>query len=99
MHTLGDRIRLYRSSLKMTQADLAQRLGVTGASVSAYENETRLPSYDVLVKIADTLGVTTDELLGRRGYTSATIDVTPLTIEERHAVQEIVNILIEKTKK
>ncbi len=48
----------------MTQADFASRLGVTGAAVSAYETGNRLPSYEVLVKIANILGVSTDALLG-----------------------------------
>lgn len=93
MQTLGDRIREYRTSIRMTQADFANRLGITGASVSAYENGTRLPSYDVLVKIADTLGVTTDELLGRKKNDKVVIEVTNLTPQERHAVQEIINLL------
>lgn len=96
MQTLGDRIREYRTSIRMTQADFANRLGITGASVSAYENGTRLPSYDVLVKIADTLGVTTDELLGRKKNDKVVIEVTNLTPQERHAVQEIINLLEKK---
>ena len=50
MKDLGERIKEYRTSMKMTQADFACRLGVTGASVSAYENGTRLPSYDILTQ-------------------------------------------------
>ena len=50
MKDLGERIKEYRTSMKMTQADFACRLGVTGASVSAYENGTRLPSYDILIE-------------------------------------------------
>ena len=96
MQTLGDRIREYRTSIRMTQADFANRLGITGASVSAYENGTRLPSYDVLVKIADILGVTTDELLGRKKNDKVVIEVTNLTPQERHAVQEIINLLEKK---
>ena len=52
---IGDKIRKYRMSIKMTQAEFAARLGVTGASVSAYENGTRQPSYYILVKIANIL--------------------------------------------
>lgn len=98
MKTLGDRIREYRASIKMTQADFANRLGISGASVSAYENGTRLPSYDVLVKIADTLGVTTDELLGRKKIDKVVIEVTNLTPQERHAVQEIIDLMEGKQR-
>ena len=96
MRTLGDRIREYRTAVGMTQADFAARLGITGASVSAYENGTRLPSYEVLIRIADTLGVTTDELLGRRGEHRTVVDVTGLTLRERSAVRERVALLLER---
>ena len=66
MNRIGERMREYRRSIKMTQADFASRLGVTGAAVSAYETGNRLPSYEVLVKIANILGVSTDALLGRQ---------------------------------
>ena len=56
MNRIGERMREYRRSIKMTQADFASRLGVTGAAVSAYETGNRLPSYEVLVKIANILG-------------------------------------------
>ena len=82
MKDLGERIKEYRTSMKMTQADFACRLGVTGASVSAYENGTRLPSYDILIRIANILGVSTDSLLGRRGMGSVTLDVSRLTQQQ-----------------
>ena len=99
MQTLGDRIKTYRISIKMTQNDFATRLGITGSSVSAYENGTRLPSYEVLVKIADALGVTTDELLGRKKNDKITIDVTDLTPRERNVIQEMIDLLTEKEGK
>ena len=99
MQTLGDRIKAYRISIKMTQMDFAARLGITGSSVSAYENGTRLPSYEVLVKIADALGVTTDELLGRKKNDKVIIDVTDLTPRERNVIQEMINLLTEKEEK
>ena len=42
MINIGERIKAYRNSLKMTQADFAYRLGVTGASVSAYEKWNKI---------------------------------------------------------
>ena len=92
---IGDRIRKYRNSLKMTQADFAYRLGVTGASVSAYENGTRLPSYEVLIKISNILGVSTDDLIGRQDSDKVVIEVTQLTMKQRSAVQEIVDRFVE----
>ena len=47
---IGGKIKKYRTSIKMTQAEFAERLGVTGAAVSAYENGIRQPSFGILVK-------------------------------------------------
>ncbi|UQT50618.1 helix-turn-helix domain-containing protein [Flavonifractor plautii] len=79
----------------MTQADFACRLGVTGASVSAYENGTRLPSYDILIRIANILGVSTDSLLGRRGMGSVTLDVSRLTQEQRGILQRTADLFAD----
>jgi transcriptional regulator with XRE-family HTH domain len=65
--TLGARIARLRRDLGMTQAELAERLGVTQPAVSDYENgDIRLPA-DVVVEIARIVGVSTDELLGLKG--------------------------------
>jgi transcriptional regulator with XRE-family HTH domain len=65
--TLGARIARLRRDLGMTQAELAERLGVTQPAVSDYENgDIRLPA-DVVVQIARIVGVSTDELLGLKG--------------------------------
>ena len=50
---IGNHIRALRLARSMTQEDFANRINVAKSTVSAYENGSRLPSYDVLVKIAD----------------------------------------------
>ena len=64
-YTIGERIRELRQSRKLTQLVLAKRLGVTKSLISAYENATTYPSYDVLLGIAYIFNVTTDYLLGK----------------------------------
>lgn len=88
MKNLGSRIKKYRSALKMTQADLAHRLGITGAAVSSYENGSRLPSYEVLVKLSNILGVTTDELLGCAQSGTEHMDVSGLTSLQKSRIAE-----------
>ena len=87
---LGEKIRSYRMAINMTQAEFAERLGVTGASVSAYENGIRNPSFDVLVKISSILGVSTDELHGKTKQSKQTIDATGLTEEQLLSIQKMV---------
>lgn len=95
MKRIGDKIKKYRTDLGITQQDFASRLGVTGASVSAYENGTRTPSFDVLIRIANILGVTTDDLLDRRKAGSVTVDITGLTLAQRKIIQDIVEAFLQ----
>ena len=44
MVDIGNKIKELRTEQKMTQSDLAERLGVTKSSISSYENGSRLPS-------------------------------------------------------
>ena len=48
----------------ITQKDLADFLGVTPKAISFYELGQRMPSNDVILKLAQKFGVTTDYLLG-----------------------------------
>ena len=52
MVDVGSRIKELRVSQKITQNDFASRLGVTKSAISSYENGSRLPSYDILIKIS-----------------------------------------------
>ena len=46
-----------------TQRELAEEIGVTVVTVSRYIHGDRVPKATMLVKIADALGVTTDQLI------------------------------------
>ena len=63
---IGYRIKLLREKSKLSQAKLATALGDVKQPVLArYELGSIMPSYPVLVKIADYFDVSTDYLLGR----------------------------------
>ena len=86
--TLGEQIKKLRTARNLTLNALAKRLDVTTSTVAAYENGTRNPSFDVLIKIASLFNVTVDNLLG---YTNKDlIDVTELTNEQRDVVQSMI---------
>ena len=63
--TLGKRIVENRKRLKLTQEQLAERLGVTAQAVSKWENDQSCPDITMLPKLAEVFGITTDALLGR----------------------------------
>lgn len=87
---IGENIKVLRSAKNMTQTDLADRINVTKATISAYENSTRMPSYDVLIKIASVFHVTTDNLLGFSN--KYMVDESGLNQRQRNVVNEIVQL-------
>lgn len=48
-----------------TQTYVANKLGVARTTYTAYENNTKQPPMETILKIADLFNVTTDFLLGR----------------------------------
>lgn len=54
---IGERLKLARAKARMSQRDLADRVGVSAMSISKYERNDMMPGSDVLLKLADTLDV------------------------------------------
>ena len=53
--TLGDWIREERKKAGLTQGELAERIGVTSATITRYEKGQREPNYSQLLKIEKVL--------------------------------------------
>ena len=62
--TFGRRLARVRKASGYTQQALASEIGISPRMVAYYEGETEHPPTALLPLIANTLGVTTDELLG-----------------------------------
>ena len=62
-NTLGAYIRALRLLNQMTQSQLASRLNVTDKAVSKWERDLSLPDVALFPKLADSLGVTVNDLL------------------------------------
>lgn len=60
---LGEKIRSLRKQNKISQEELAEKLGVSRQSISLWENDQTMPSMENIVAIADVFGVSTDDLL------------------------------------
>lgn len=54
-----------RKELNMSQAELAEKLGVSQQTISKYERGTREPDNKTLIKLSEIFNCTTDYLLGR----------------------------------
>lgn len=77
-------LRQLRKDAKRTQQQMADVLGITQQAYAAYENDKSSPPKDVLEKIADFFGVTTDYLLGREGNTPTASSNSSLVIPEKY---------------
>lgn len=55
-------MKLQRARLDLTQAELAERAGVTRKSINAIETGNMVPSTLLALKLARVLGVTVEEL-------------------------------------
>ena len=60
---LGQRIRKYRQSAHMTQEQLGEEIDMATSNISHVERATTQVSLQSLVKIANALGVTLDQLV------------------------------------
>ena len=84
----GSILRQLRQSRNLTQAELGKNVRLSKAVVSKYELGLGYPTFDVLIRIADFFGVTTDYLLGvSKGKT---IDVSNLSDSQIAALHHII---------
>lgn len=60
---LGQRVRRARKKAKLTQAKLAEKVGVSIPTISHIETGTNKVSLELFVSIANALNVTPDELI------------------------------------
>ncbi len=58
MGSFGQKMQMTRISKKISQTDLAKRIGVSRRSIFDYENNNAMPRQKVLQRIAEELGVT-----------------------------------------
>ncbi len=66
MSEFSERLRLLRESRQLMQVRLAELIGVNPRAYNRWERGTIAPHLDTLVKIADVLQVSLDELVGRK---------------------------------
>ena len=65
MDIVGNRLKSLRESLKLTQKELATKLGITHSAVNRYENNQSEVPNTKLLKYADYFDVSLDYIYGR----------------------------------
>lgn len=68
---IGANIRRIRTAQKMTQSALAEKSGVSVQMINQIEWGTKVPSVPTLVRIAQALQCSTDEILSEEGQDGA----------------------------
>lgn len=85
--TLGKRIGALRRQKEMKQEELADRLGVSPQAVSKWENDQTCPDISLLPMLAQSLGVTVDELLSGKLEQQPVVQMLPQ--EQRKDIKDM----------
>lgn len=84
----GENFKKLRKTRNLTQKEMGAKIGISKAVVSKYENGMGYPTYDVLIRIAQYFGVTTDYLLGVAS--GKTVDVSTLTDSQIDTIHQLI---------
>lgn len=76
----SENLKKIRTKMKMSQSDLAKKVGVSERMIQKYEAGVAVPRITVADKIAKALKVSSDELVGgyrpRKGMDAETLDLS-----------------------
>ena len=94
---LGKRVRARRTELNWTQERLAQEIGVSTSFIGHIERGSRKASIDTLVQLANTMEISTDELLeGSLTMSDALVKpVKKLTENQKQVMRQVLTTLEE----
>lgn len=93
----GRKLKELRLQAGLTQKQLATQIGTSKSIISFYELQERIPSPEVLIKLAAVFHVSTDFLLGI-DHTER-LDVSGLTKNDIQLVTLMIQTLREKNQK
>ena len=94
MTGFGKRLRNLRKQKNLTKQQLAVQIGVKNTMISFYEMGDRLPSPEVIIKMAAVFHVSTDYLLGLDKKES--VDISDLDEDDKVIVYMLVDSLRKK---
>ena len=84
----SENLKALRKEKGLTQTELAKRLGVNKSIICSYENQERLPSLNMLVKLSHIFNVSMEYLIGENK--NKTVDVSQLTPEQISIVASVI---------
>ena len=93
--SLGMRIRKRRKAMRMTQEELAQKLGLSLSFLGHIERGTRKASVETLVAIANELSLSVDYIL-QDSLGDNVLQKTPASGRQRVVLEEIQRLITDK---
>ena len=103
--SIGENIRKYRKTKKMTQETLAERAGLSVNYIGSIERGEKLPSLETFIVILNQLGVTADCIL--QDVVQANYELkmsllneklSVLSSDQRATVEDVVDVLVRRLK-
>lgn len=100
----GDRLLLIRKQRKISQDDLAKAIGVHAPVIGRYERNQVKPSIEVAAKMAETLKVSLDYLVGLIDFEMDTVlsqkiqDIQQLGEEDKTIITKTIDALLRDAK-
>lgn len=91
---ISDNIKRLRENTGLSQAALARKLGVTRASVNAWEMELSAPTAQYLIALAQLFHTTTDDILGLESQEQ--IVLRGMNEQEKRLVYDLVAYIAER---
>lgn len=85
----SDKLRLLREAKHLTQQQVANKVGVSKATISAYETASKAPSIEVIIRLARFYGVSVDYLVSVDA--PKYVDVSKLDDESVALIASLVN--------
>ncbi|MFP6818825.1 LexA family protein [Acinetobacter sp.] len=80
MNTVGSRIKQLRNARKLTQKELAKKVGISDAAVVHWEKDVNIPKLEYLNILAPLLNTTIDYIMyGKLDASNTVVDYRPIT--------------------
>ena len=96
LYKFGENLKSLRTKKGLSQTQLATKLWLNKSIISAYENEQRSPSLDVLIKLSYEFNVSMEYLLGIER--DKTLDISGLNDEQVTVINSLVELLRNENK-
>lgn len=94
MEYFGDKLKALRKERGLTQQQLADKMELVKGSISAYEQNTKYPSLDVLIKLCTFFQVSADYMLGLSD--DMQFKMSALTDEQAQLILQLITELEQK---